>query len=310
MAWGRDPDEARKPGEPARRSGPILGGEPTPVPTKSMAHNFRLLDLLPEMDPDEQLAVFERVIRSPRPQVRQRALGLGAAILSDSRLLKYLHEEDDVRRNAAVEMLKLRRRRSLELACALLDDAEPDVVIQAIQVLAHLRDRQAVEPLANILDHDDPNVVQEAILALGRIGDVKALPAILPHLKGIPWVQAASLEAVGRLGSSRQVPEIEALLGDVNLEPLAVEALAKIGGIAALRALTRHWMERGEQFEPAFTLRRLADVIEGLTCAPPEIEGFEEALRAAVDNRVKEVRLAASRCLAALRGKSRSLWMF
>ena len=42
------------------------------------------------------------------------ALGLGAAILSDSRLIKYLHEEDDVRRNAAVEMLKLRRRRSLE----------------------------------------------------------------------------------------------------------------------------------------------------------------------------------------------------
>ncbi len=282
----------------------------TPSHTKSMVRNFRLLDLLPEMEPDEQLAVFERVIRSPRPQVRQRALGLGAAILSDTRLLKYLHEEDDVRRNAAVEMLKLRRRRSLELACTLLEDSDPDVVVQAIQVLFHLRDRKALQPLVKVLDHDDPNVVQEAVLALGRLGDVRALPAIIPHLEGIPWVQAASLEAVGRLGSSEHVPAIETLLEDPDLEPLAVEALSRIGGVTALRALARHWLDHGEQFEPAFVLRRIADVTEGLTCTPPKIEGLEEALREAADNRVKEVRMAASRCLVSLRGKSRSLWMF
>jgi len=153
-------------------------------------------------------------------------------------------------------------------------------------------------------------VVQEVILALARIGDVRGLPGILPHLKGIPWVQAAALEAVGRLGASEHVREIEPLLEDPDLEPLVIEALAKIGGITALRALARHWMEHGEQFEPAFVLRRLAEVIEGLTCSPPEIDGLEEALRRAVDDRVKEVRLAASRCLASLRGKSRSLWMF
>lgn len=308
MDWLKDPsNEERRPREAA---GTANLADPDPTPSKSMIRNFRLLDLLPEMDPDEQLAIFERVIRSPRPQVRQRALGLGAAILSDSRLLKYLHEEDDVRRNAAVEMLKLRRRRSLELAVALLEDSESDVVVQAIQVLAHLRERKAAEALVKVLEHDDPNVVQEAILALAQIGDVRALPAILPHLGGIPWVQAAALEAVGRLGSAEQVREIEPLLQDPDLEPLVIEALARIGGVTALLALARHWMEHGEQFEPAFVLRRMADVIEGLTCAPPEIDGLEEALRSAVDDRVKEVRLAASRCLASLRGKSRSLWMF
>ncbi len=278
--------------------------------TKSMIRNFKLLDLLPELDPDEQLAVFERIIRSPRPQVRQRALGLGAAILSDSRLLEYLHEDDDVRRNAAVEMLKLRRRRSLQLALTLLDDEDPDVVLQAIVVLSHLRDRKAFEPLLKALEHDDPNVVQEAILALARLGDLRALPAIVRQLSGIPWVQAAALEAIGRLGSSEQVPQLEDLLEDPNLQPLAVEALAHIGGLSSLGALARHWIRHGEPFEPAFTLRRLADVIEGLTCTPPEIDGFEEALREAANDRVKEIRLAASRCLVALRGKSRSLWMF
>ena len=278
--------------------------------TKSMIRNFKLLDLLPELDPDEQLAVFERIIRSPRPQVRQRALGLGAAILSDSRLLKYLHEEDDVRRNAAVEMLKLRRRRSLQLAVALLEDDNSDVVVQAVLVLSHLRDRKTFDPLMKALEHDDPNVVQEAILALGRLGDTRALSGIMQHLDGIPWVQAAALEAIGRLGSSEQVPELERLLEDPNLQPLAVEALARIGGIAALEAMAHNWMRVGEPFEPAFTLRRLADVIEGLTCSPPEIEGLEEKLREAANDRVKEIRLAASRCLVGMRGKSRSLWMF
>lgn len=280
------------------------------TPTKSMIRNFELLDLLPEMSPDEQLEVFERVLKSPRPQVRQRALGLGAAILSDSKLLKYLHESDDVRRNAAVEMLKLRRRRSLELALVLLEDEDSDVVQQAIQVLGHLRERKAFDPLLGMLDHDDPNVVQEAILALGTLGDVRAVQAILAHLQGVPWVQAAALEAVGRLGGAREAREVEKLLTDPNLEPLAVEALARIGGVAALDALAHHWMAHGELFEPAFTLRRIADIIENLTCTPPKIEGFEDALREAVEDRVAEIRTAATRCLVALRGKTRSLWTF
>lgn len=294
----------RMPIEPAEEKRGLTNvSDPSPPATKSMIKNFKLLDLLPELEPDEQLAVFERVIRSPRPQVRQRALGLGAAILSENRLLKYLKEEDDVRRNAAVEMLKLRRRRSLEVACHLLEDENPDVVLQAVLVLSHLRDRKALPALIQVLDHGDPNIVQEAVLALGRLGDVRALPHILGKLEAIPWVQAAAIEALGRLGSSKVIPELGKLLEKPMLAPLAVEAMAKIGGITAFEALARHWTDVGEQFEPAFTLRRLADMLEGLTCAPPNVEGFRDALRVAAKDRVKEVRLAATRCMVALRGR-------
>jgi len=284
--------------------------EPNPPPTKSMIRNFKLLDLLPELEPDEQLAVFERIIRSPRPQVRQRALGLGAAILSENRLLEYLREEDDVRRNAAVEMLKLRRRRSLELACHLLDDEDPDIVLQAVMVLSHLRDRKAREPLVRVLEHQDPNVVQETILALGRLGDTRALPAILPFLKSSPWLQAAAIEALGRLGSAEVVPELERLLEDPMLAPLATDALSKIGGVRATKAVAQHWLKHGEEFEPAFTLRRLADMLERITCPLPDVEALTEALRESANDHVKEVRLAAARCLVALKGQSRGLWMF
>ncbi len=279
-------------------------------PTKSQIINFKLLDLLPTMDPDQQLEVFERIIKSANPAVRPRALSLGAAILTNHRLLEYLREEDDVRRNAAVEILKLRRQRSLNLACYLLEDRQPDVVLQAVKVLSYLRDQKALEPLIKVLDHKSSNVVQEAIVALGRLGDVRALPAIRRFLTGEPWLQAAAIEAMGRLGSAEVVPDLEELLPDPLLGPLATEALSRIGGVASVEALTRHWQRYGEEFRSASNLRRLADLLEGLTSTPPEMDGVEEALEDQVKSGDKDLRVQAIRCLVALRGSNRGLWMF
>ena len=279
-------------------------------PTKSQIINFKLLDLLPTMTPDQQLEVFERIIQSSNPAVRPRALGLGAAILSNSRLLEYLREEDDIRRNAAVEILKLRRQRSLNLACYLLEDKDPDVVLQAVLVISHLRDRKAFEQLVKVLDHQDPNVVQETLVALGRMGDNRAVPFIRPFLNGEPWLQAASIEAMGRIGSAEVVPSLEGLLPDPLLGPLATESLGKIGGIQSVKALTLHWLDNPEEFSSESNLRRLADMLEALTSAPPEIPGLEERLEEQVKAGQKDIRIQAVRCLVALRGSNRGLWMF
>ncbi len=279
-------------------------------PTKSQIINFKLLDLLPTMSPDQQLEVFERVIKSSNPAVRPRALGLGAAILSNSRLLEYLREEDEVRRNAAVEILKLRRQRSLNLACYLLDDKDPDVVLQAVLVLSHLRDRKAVDSLVKVLDSPDSNVVQEAIVALGRIGDQRALPSVRPFLTGEPWLQAAAIEAMGRLGSAEVVPDLAALLPDPLLGPLANEALGKIGGVDAVTALIEHWLENPEEWSSESNLQRLADMLEALTSPPKEVPGMEERLQQQVKSGDKEIRVQAVRCLVAFKGSNRGLWMF
>lgn len=279
-------------------------------PTKSQIINFKLLDLLPTMTPDQQLEVFERIIKSSNPAVRPRALGLGAAILTNSRLLEYLREEDDVRRNAAVEILKLRRKRSLNLACYLLEDKDPDVVLQAVLVLSHLRDPKGLDHLVKVLDHPDANIVQETIVALSRLGDVRAVPYIRPFLRGEPWLQAAAIEAMGRLGSAEVVSDLEALLGDPLLGPLATEALGQIGGMQAVEALVGHWLEAPEEFASESNLRRLADMLEGLTSSPPEIEGLEKRLEEQVKSGEKEIRIQAVRCMVALRGSNRGLWMF
>lgn len=279
-------------------------------PTKSQIINFKLLDLLPTMTPDQQLEVFERVIKSSNPAVRPRALGLGAAILSNSRLLEYLREEDDIRRNAAVEILKLRRKRSLSLACYLLEDQDPDVVLQAVLVLSHLRDRQSFEHLVQVLDHKEANVVQEAIVALGRLGDVRGVPYIRPFLTGEPWLQAAAIEAMGRLGSAEVVADLQSLLPDPLLGPLATEALSKIGGVNSVKALAEYWLTAPEEFSSESNLRRLADMLEGLTSSPPKVEGLEEKLQQQVKSGEKDIRIQAVRCMVALRGSNRGLWMF
>ena len=278
--------------------------------TKSQIINFKLLDLLPTMSPDEQLEVFERVIKSSNPAVRPRALGLGAAILSNSRLLEYLREDDDVRRNAAVEILKLRRQRSLNLACYLLEDQDSQVVLQAVQILSHLRDRQALEALIGVLDHHDPNVVQEAIVALGRIGDVRAVDAVRRFLKAEPWLQVAAVETLGRIGAPEVIPELEPLLREPVFTNLVTEALTKIGGSQAVGVLVAYWMERPDELRSESNLQRLAEMLEGLTSPPADTFGLEAALEELVRAGDKDLRIQAVRCLVALRGSNRGLWMF
>ena len=278
--------------------------------TKSQIINFKLLDLLPTMSPDEQLEVFERVIKSSNPAVRPRALGLGAAILSNSRLLEYLREEDDVRRNAAVEILKLRRQRSLNLACYLLEDQDPQVVLQAVQILSHLRDRQALEALIRVLEHRDPNVVQAAIVALGRIGDVRAVDAIRRFLKAEPWLQVAAVETIGKIGSPDVIPDLVPLLREPVFTSLVTEALVQIGGAQSVSALVDYWMERPDELRSESTLRRLAEMLEALTSAPLDAAGLEDLLEEQVRSGDKDLRIQAVRCLVALRGSNRGLWMF
>ncbi|MDA8017945.1 MAG: HEAT repeat domain-containing protein [Thermoanaerobaculia bacterium] len=278
--------------------------------TKSQIFSFKLFDLLPTMTPDEQLEVFERVIRSSNPAVRPRALRLGTAILSNSRLLEYLREEDDVRRNAAVEILKLRRQRSLNLACYLLEDSDPGVVVQAVQILAHLSDRASLEPLLEALDHGDTNVVHEVLVALGRIGDVRALGSVRKFLDAEPRLQLAAIETIGRLDATDLVPELVDLLGQPDLEAATIKALTRIGGAQAVRSLVQHWLGSSGGLTNEGNLRLLADMLENLTGVQPDIPALEELLEEQLLEGAKDVRIQAVRCLVALRGSNRGLWMF
>ena len=147
-------------------------------------------------------------------------------------------------------------------------------------------------------------------MALGRIGDVRAIDAVRKFLSAEPWLQIAAIETIGRIGSPEVIPDLEKLLGEPMLEESAVVALAQIGGAQAVECLARHWLRSSEGFGAEGNLRRLADMLEGLASAPPDIPMLEEQLEDQLRDGDKDVRIQAVRCLVALRGSNRGLWMF
>ena len=51
-------------------------------------------------------------------------------------------------------------------------------------------------------------------------------------------------------------------------------------------------------------------MLEGLASAPPDMPSLEEQLEDQLRDGDKDVRIQAVRCLVALRGSNRGLWMF
>jgi HEAT repeat protein len=282
--------------------------EPVGHQTPSWEECVEILERLPSMSPAHRVEALERLVRNPSPGIREQALRIGASLLPDSRVTEYLRDPADaVLRSAGSEIFRLRGVRSLPVVVALLRDADPDVVLQAVLILDRLRDPRALEPLHAVLGHADPNVRQEAILAIGRLGDARSIPHLLPFLDADFWIQMAAVQALGDLRSPEAVPPLAARLTDPLVGPLAAEALARIGGLGAFRALADHWPASGVEIDDETMLGLLAHVLEGLP-RPEEIGalpgGFREALSARLHDRSEEVRTAAARCLLVLGASS------
>jgi len=265
---------------------------------------MRLLEGLPALPLAERGAQVELLVRHASPGIRERVLRLGANLLPEERMTEHLrNEQDAVLRNAGLEMLKLRGARSVPLAVRLLADPEPDVVLQAVLLLDHLRDPRALEALRAVLGHTDLNVVQAAILAVGRLGDARSIPDLLPFLDADPWLQMAAVQALGDLRSRRAVGALARLLGDPVSGGLAAEALARIGGRGACRALAGQWLGRTGPLDDAALLGLLAHVLEGLPRAhggPAAADRLLASARERLGDPAAEVRAAAARCVLAL----------
>jgi HEAT repeat protein len=278
--------------------------EPAGNQAPSWDECVEILERLPTMPLDTRVEALERLVRNPSPGIREQALRIGASVLPDSRLTEYLRDPADATlRSAGSEILRLRGGRSLPVVVRLLTDPDPDVALQAVLILDRLRDPRALEPLHAVLGHSDPNVQQEAILAIGHLGDARSIPHLLPFLSADLWVQMAAVQALGDLRTPEAVSPLAARLTDPLVGSLAAEALARIGGEPAFRALAAHWPAGGVEIDDETMLGLLAHVLEGLP-RPEEVGalpgGFREALSARLHDRSAEARSAAARCRLAL----------
>lgn len=278
-----------------------INGSTTTSLETSWQQCIELLDNLPSMPIEERIEAIEKLLRNPSPGIRSRSLRMGAAAIPDDRIKEYLRSDaDDVLRNAGVEMLKMRGNRGFSLTLQLLKDDDPDVVLQAVIVITHLRDPRALEPLRTVLHHPDPNVVQEAIVAIGQLGDARAIPDLLGFLESDSWLQLAAVQALGNLRSPVAVPHLKRLLTDFMAGPMAAEALARIGGANAFKALAQHWLRFQNEVDVETTLGLLAHVLEGLPRAPSAPGELKGALLELLEHEQEAIRGAVARCLLAL----------
>ncbi|HXH40442.1 MAG TPA: HEAT repeat domain-containing protein [Thermoanaerobaculia bacterium] len=202
------------------------------------------------------------MIRTGSGELRERALRIGAEALPESMLIDLLREDaDDVARNAGLEMLKLRGRRSFAGAVDLLDDSDGDVVLQAVLLLDAIGDPRAWPLLRPLLRGSDENVVQAVITAAGRLGSRSAAGDLLPFLGADSWLQMAALTALGQLRSHEAVGPIAALLDDPFLGDVAAESLARIGGTEAACALAERWTAAESSLDAAQWLPLLAQAL-------------------------------------------------
>ena len=260
--------------------------------------SMRILDILPQCSMEDRADKVSRLLRNPSPGIRQRALRIGVAVLSDDQLIEFIRNDaDDVIRNAGLEIFKLKGSRSFTIALNLLQDKDPDVVLQAILLLDHISDPRAYNYLRPLLSNSNTNLVQAAITAVGHLGNARAIRDLLPFLKADPWLQIAAVQALGDIRSSQAIKPLQELLTDLFLSSLAAEAIARIGGSKAFSVLAEHWMKFHENLEAESVLELLAHVLEGLKKKPVVPKDLLKNIYPYLSHALEKIRLAAARCV-------------
>jgi HEAT repeat protein len=260
--------------------------------------SIEILNNIPQLPLNDRAREVCKLFRNPSPGIRQRALNIGAAVLTDDQLVDFIRNgADDVIRNAGLEILKLRGARTFPLSIHLLSDRDPDVVLQAIILLDHLRDPRAYNYLRPFLSNPNPNLVQVTITAIGHLGSARAVHDLLLFLKAGPWLQMTAIQALGDIRSSQAIKPLQELLTDLFLSSLAAEAIARIGGSKAFSVLAEHWMRFRENLEAESMLELLAHVLEGLKKKPVVPKDFLRTIYSYLSHDLEKVRLAAARCV-------------
>lgn len=252
----------------------------------------------PALTPDTERLLLQ--IRTSAGDERLRALRRGAEFFPEDLLVSWLRNDaDDVIRNAGLEMLKLRRQRSFAAAVRLLQDTDWDVVLQAVLLLETIGDARAWRNLRPLLTHPDPNVIQAVISSAARVGSRQAASDLLPFLEADLWLQMAAIDALGHLRARVAVPPLARLLSDPDLRQLAAEALARIGGNGAARAVVKFWRKHPAGLEPETWLPLVAEVL--VSAERPLGDGaLRESLAVFMRSDVSEIATAAATAILAL----------
>jgi HEAT repeat protein len=177
-----------------------------------------------------------RVRRAAVKGVSQRAAPEAIAALLNSVVEN--HQNPSLL-NSALQVLASSEVDTLSPLVQLLQNADPDLRMQAALALGEQRDARAVRPLINALKDDDSNVRYHAIEAVGKLKAVDAVDALAEIAESRDFfLSFPALEALVKIGDTRVAPRIVPLLGDDLLREPAINLLGRLGDDTAVAPLT------------------------------------------------------------------------
>lgn len=195
-------------------------------------------------------------LRSPSPVMRKnsaRALGRIGDKRAVPQLIELIHDHDWRVREESVRALGLLQEKSaIEHLVVALGDNVPLVQKEAVESLIRYG-RLSTMALLNALNHEKNKYALRSILiALGHIGDIKAVPALIDHLRSSYFVvRIAAIRALIPFGHQVVEPLIKTLSthrGDIRRllqdsgqreDPhLQLRAVNALGGLEEHRAVS------------------------------------------------------------------------
>lgn len=188
--------------------------------------------------------------------------------------------KSEARLAALVDALVATDESSEELILELLDSPNVAVVADGLQILGRRRSARAAPHAVRLTRHADDNVAVASIEALGQIGGPAALTCLLEAVASTNFFRSfPAIDVLGRLGDTRAVEPLTALLTDSLRGPEAARALGRLGDETAVGPLLE-LLSNG----PASTGRvvgvALAEILERSQRRYGTSAAFERALAA------------------------------
>jgi HEAT repeat protein len=186
----------------------------------------------------EREAVILAALEDDAPTVRERAVRLAARYVEPQVLGAMVADGvNAARRNGALAALERQGPYAVPHLVELLQSADSDVVMFALQVLARIGDPVSTTRILPLIGHADANVGQAAVEALGRMRAADAVAPLIQLLDGSVWLQLAAANALGEIGDPAAVPALLRLVPDSFVAEQAVRALGRIAEPASLGPL-------------------------------------------------------------------------
>lgn len=142
-------------------------------------------------------------------------------------------------RNASMEVLVALGHKALPVLAVLIEDADPEVRLFAVNMLCAMREAETVPLLVRAYSDTDDNVRSACVEALGKLGGDSALRVCRDALADNPWVALTAVHSLGEMGGQGALELLYDCLRRPDLQQPAIRALEKAGTRDSLGHLSR-----------------------------------------------------------------------